>query len=139
MRVLLDECLPARLRHVISISSLFLALFLTGCAYELHPYNTPSSQKLRVRASSPERYILCVAGEHQYFIPADGRITFEVPSLPRGCAVYLFGVVKVKDSTSEKVQAIHLLRDGKVVRKLSLTQLRGLPVDAEGNHLVVLR
>ena len=79
-----------------------------------------------------------VADTQDYPVASDGRVTFDVPQLPRGCATYFLGV-KVSDSRSEDVQAIHLLRDGAVVRRLSLAQIDKLPVDAEGYHTGVLR
>ena len=127
------------IRHALSVSSLLFVLLSTGCAFALHPYNTPSQQKLRVQASAPERCGVRVADAQDYPVAADGRVTFDVPRLPRGCAVYLFGTVKVKDSRSEDVRAMHLLRDGAVARKFSLTQIDKLPVDSEGYHIVVLR
>lgn len=80
-----------------------------------------------------------VADKRNYPVATDGRVTIDVPQLPRGCAVRLFGVIKVSDSRSEDVRAIHLLKDGTVVRKFSLTQLCQLPVDSEGYRTVVLR
>jgi hypothetical protein len=72
-------------------------------------------------------------------VAADGFVSFEVPPLPRGCAVYLFGLVKVADHRSEDVQAIQILKDGDVVRRLSLNQLSELPVGPDGIRVVALK
>jgi hypothetical protein len=113
-------------------------LALTGCVHALHPQNARSEQTLRIQASSSERYTVRVDGGQNYPVAQDGRATFEVPPLPRGCAVYLFGLVKVSDSRPEDVRAIHVLRGTQVVRKLSLNQLVRLPVDTRGTHLLTL-
>jgi hypothetical protein len=126
------------IRRALSIPSLCFLLFTTGCVRALHPYNSPSQQKLCVQSSLPTRFVIRVADSQEYPVAADGRVTFEVPQLPRGCAVYCLGV-KVSDSRSEDVPAIHVLRDGSVVRRLSLAQIDKLPVDTEGYHMVVLK
>ena len=66
-------------------------------------------------------------------------MSFEVPSLQRGCDAYLFGALKVRDGSPENVRAIHVIKNGKVVRKFSLSELGKLPVDCEGYHVLVLR
>jgi hypothetical protein len=126
------------IRCALSILSLCFLLFATGCVHALHPYNSPSQQKICVQSPSPDHLVIRVADTQDYPVASDGRVTFDVPRLPRGCAVYFLGV-KVSDSRSEDVRAIHLLRDGSVVRRLSLAQIDKLPVDAEGYHTVVLR
>jgi hypothetical protein len=127
------------MRHALPILSFCFLLLATGCAYSVHPYNSPSHQKIRVQSASPEHFVVRVTDTQDYPVAADGRVTFDVPHLPRGCAVYLFGAVKVADSRSEDVRAIHLLSDGAVVRKLSLRQLGKLPVDSEGYRTISLR
>jgi hypothetical protein len=129
----------AAMRRALLISSLLPLLLMAGCVHALRPYNTPSQQKLHVRAASPTNCVVRVADEESFPVAADGRVTFHVPCLPRGCDTYVFGVVKISDGSPEKVPAIHVLRDGKIVRKLSLAKLGKLPVDAEGYHILVLR
>lgn len=127
------------MRLALAIFSFLPLLLLTGCVPALRPYNTPSQQKLDVRIATPTNCVVRVADAQTLPVAADGRVTFEVPRLPRGCDTYLFGVVKVADGSPENVRAIHVLRNGKIVRKLSLTQLGRLPVDVEGYHILVLR
>ena len=127
------------MQRALAILSLLPLLFLTGCVDALRPYNTPSQQKLDVQASSPTNCVIRVANEQTFPVAADGRVTFDVPRLPRGCDTYLLGVVKIGDGSPENVQAIHVLRDGKIIRKLSLIQIGTLPTDAEGYHILVLR
>jgi hypothetical protein len=127
------------MRHVPSILSTIVVLFLTGCVYTLRPYNTPSQQKIRVQVSVPTNCSVRVTDSQDFPLAADGRVIFNVPRLPRGDAVYLFGAVKIRDGKPEDVPAIHLMQDGKIVRNFSLTQLDKLPVDADGYHIVVLK
>ena len=105
------------MRYALALSSLSLALLLTGCVHALHPYNSPSQQRLHVHAKSPERYVVRVADSQDYPVAADGRVTFDIPRLPRGCAVYLSEWLRLADSKSEDVRAIQLLSEGTVVRK----------------------
>jgi len=86
----------------------------------------------------PVRYAVRVEDGESYRVAADGRVGFEVPPLPRGCAVYLFGLVKVADHRSEDVQAIQVLKDGGVVRRLSLNELSELPVESDGTRVLTL-
>jgi hypothetical protein len=104
----------------------------------LRPYNTPTQQKLYLQAATPTNCVIRVAEARTFAVAADGRVTFDVPRLTPGCDTYLFGV-KIADGSPENFQAIHVLRDGKIVRKLSLTQLGRLPVDADGYRILILR
>jgi hypothetical protein len=127
------------MRRALSILSLLPLLSLTGCVIALRPYNTPSQQKLHVRTSTPTNCVIRVADAQLFPVAADGRVTFDVPQLPRGCDTFLFGVIKIGDGGPENVRAIHVLRHGKIVRKLSLAQFGRLPMDAEGYHILVFR
>ena len=114
-----------------------LVVLLCGCAYSLHPYNTPSVQSLKIVNDSPQQYIVRVddkLGNEQkdYLVGSDGVVSFQVPSLPRGCAVRLFGVIKIADHQPEDVKAILLIKDEQTVRELSLNDISHLPADSNG-------
>jgi hypothetical protein len=113
-----------------------LCILLSGCLTALHPYNQPTQAKLRLLSAKPEQYTIRVADTTDYSVDGDGRALVNVPQLERGCATYLFGIVKVKDSSSEDVPAIHVQKDGRIIQKLSLNDLAKLPVDSEGYRLV---
>ena len=117
-------------------SLVVLSALLCGCVNALRPYNQPSQQKVRVQSPTPLRYTVRVADKTNYPVAPDGRVTLDVPRLERGCATYLFGVVKVNDGSPYDVPAIHLNRDGRTIRKLSLNDLAKLPVDEQGYRLV---
>ena len=80
-----------------------------------------------------------MADATDYPVPADGRVTIEVPPLERGCAWYLFGFIKVKDHSPYDVKAIHVTKGQKVLSKLSLNQVAKLPVDDAGYQLIKIR
>jgi len=133
-----SDCRNASARQL-RVASLVLCVLLCGCVTVLHPYNQPSKEKLRLQSPTPQQYTIRVADKTEYQVAADGRVTVDVPQLERGCATYLLGVVKVKDSPSEDVPAIHLKKDGRIVRKLSLNDIAKLPVDDEGYRLVKVK
>jgi hypothetical protein len=122
---------------VLPFLSLCLPWLATGCVYSLHPYKSPSQHKICIQGASPERFVVRVADRQIYPVAIDGRVRIDIPQLPRGCAVSLFGVFKLSDSGPEDVRAIHLLKDGTVVRMISLKQLRKFPVDSDGYHKIV--
>jgi hypothetical protein len=123
-----------------ALATALLVAFLTaGCVHSLHPYNAPSTQSLRIQAPAPERYSIRVAEGQSYAVAPDGRVSFAVPALPRGCSTYLFGVVKVADHRAEDVPAVHVLRQGQVVRRLSLNQIAQLPVGSDSTHVLALQ
>jgi hypothetical protein len=130
---------PFVLRTAAHLLTLLALLLLTGCVYALRPYNSPSQQRLHLITTSPERYLVRVAGTQDYPVASNGHVMFDVPRLPRGCAVYLFGIMKIADAKSEDVRAIQLLREGKMIRKLSLRQIDKLPADGDGYHSIILR
>ena len=121
------------------LTALLIVLSATGCAYHLCLYNTPSHHQLKVQANSPGIYVVRVADTQEYTVAPDGRVSFDVPALPRGCDTYLFDVIKIGDGSPENVRAIQLLKDGKVVRKFSLKQLAHLPCDSDGYRTVKVR
>ena len=110
-------------------------LALCGCVHVLRPYNRLSEQKVRVQSPNPQQYSVKVADEAAVPIPADGRITIQVPRLERGCAVRIFGV-QIKDYSAYDLPAIRLNRGKRTVRRLSLNDLSKLPVDEQGYRLL---
>jgi hypothetical protein len=72
-------------------------------------------------------------------VPRDGQVAFEVPRLPRGCTVYFLGLVKVADHRSEEGRGIQVIRDGRVLRRLSLNQISELPAGPDGTRVLQLK
>lgn len=116
-----------------------LAGCLTGCVYALRPSNPTTPQTLQIEAPKPERYAIRVDDAQPHQVASDGNVSFEVPPLQSGCAVYLCGLVKVADQRSEDVRAIQVFEGGQVVRRLSLNQISKLPIGPEGSHILKLK
>jgi hypothetical protein len=127
------------MRNALAVGVSLVAVATTGCVYSLNPYNAPSRQALQIRAPAPDRYTIRVAEGPSFAVGADGRVSFEVPTLPRECSAYLFGVVKVADHRAEDVPAIHVFRDGELVRRLSLNQIGSLPLSSDSTHILTLQ
>lgn len=107
-----------------------------GCVHVSKPYNQPSEEKLRIQATNPQELVVQVDQRAGTPVPPDGRVIVNVPALERGCATYLFGVVKVKENSPYDVPAIQVRRGEHIIRKLSINDLAKLPVDEQGYLLV---
>ena len=121
-----------------SLIVLGLVLSLSGCVCALQCYNKPGSEKLHVVAARRAQYAIRINDRPEVAVPVDGRVVVDMPVLPRGCSVYVFGIIKVTDGRPERVRAVHILRDGKVVRRLSLRAIHDLPLDPDGYRIVKL-
>jgi hypothetical protein len=111
----------------------------SGCAYRLPVSNVPSKQRLMIVAKSPERYMVRVdaSGTGEFPVASDGRVTIDVPRLPRACSVYLFDRIKISGGVKPLTsKSIHLLDRGNLAAKLSLADIAKLPSDASGYHLL---
>ena len=129
-----------RRNRLILVAVFFVCCFcLSGCKHVLHPYNQPSQEKVCIRSEARQQYTIEVADKSVYQVPLNGRVVVEVPRLQRGCATYLFGILKVSDSSSYDAVAIRLKKDGRSVRELSLNDLLKLPVDEAGYRVITVK
>ena len=111
----------------------------SGCAYRLPVSNIPSQQHLRIVARSPERYVVRVktADSADFPVASDGRVTIDMPRLPRACSVYLFDRIRLSSGVKPLItKAIQLLDSGNVATKLSLAEIAKLPADTSGYHML---
>lgn len=115
---------------------LIVCAALAGCIHADLPYNEPSQQKVRLDSQTPQAYTVQVADKAETPVGSDGRVIVDVPRVGRGYKTYLFGVAKVNERSAEDIPAISVKRNGSTVRKLSLSELKGLPSDSEGYRLV---
>jgi hypothetical protein len=119
---------------------MLLASTLVGCAYALPPVTLPTQVRLKIVAKSPDVYDarLRITEPHEYRVPADGRVTLDVPTYRAGCSVYLFGKLRMPNhSDPYTAKTLDLLAGGKIVQQLSLKNISTLPVDADGYHILV--
>jgi hypothetical protein len=110
-----------------------------SCAYRLPPPSPPGHYRLRLVAKSPERYVLRTPtmNTKEYQVPADGRVTLDVPGSRRGCGVYLFNWIRVSSGYDPfGARTVDLSTASRPRRKLSFNELFRLPQDAEGYHLL---
>jgi hypothetical protein len=110
-----------------------------GCAYRLPPVNPPGHYRLRLVASSPENYVISVQtlDVREYQVPADGRMTLDVPASRPGCSVYLFDRIRLREGDDPFARkTVHLASAGGYSRDLSFNELFKLPQDGEGYHLL---
>jgi hypothetical protein len=80
-----------------------------------------------------------VVETNRYDFTPDGRTVFAVPPLPRGCSVYLFGLLKVRESSAYDVKAVKLLKNDRVVRRFSLNEIDRLPRDEAGSFVIAIK
>ena len=116
------------------------ALVFNGCTLVLPGYNAPFSEKMVILAKDPAAVAVQVEGSGLGLMPVaeDGRLVIEFPVLPRECSTYVVGM-RVKDHSVEARKIILLVRDGRVVRKLSVNQLRRLAKDDQEFYMVSVR
>ena len=115
-------------------------LVIFGAALALPAYNIPGQYRLHVATKSPEEYVVCVAAmtsTNDFPVSPDGAVTLDVPRLPRSCSWMFFGF-SITDGSPKSLKAIHIMRDGRVIRRLSLRQIEALPLDSRGARQIRL-
>lgn len=120
---------------------LLIAGVLGGCALALPAYNRPFKVHVVVVAPEPERYEVVIDGSDHSLEPVseDGRVTLQFPVLPRYCDPYLFGAIRLRDRSVENRKIVRFVRDGRVVKRLSVNQIRRFPEDSTGRHRIPVR
>ena|SRR5665811_337302 len=130
-------CSQVRLSLALQVVAI---LSLTGCAYRMAaPLVQSSPERLRVVASAPENYYVLIRSKPHQLGP-DGRITFDLQMIHRGCSVYLFDRIpirRVPAPTKEKV--VFVMIGKRTLAKLSVRDLSKLPLDSGGFRLLTLR
>jgi len=120
---------------------LMLIVTLAGCSYALPPVTRPTQVRLKIVANSPEIYSarLRIGEPHEYRVPADGRVTLDVPGYRAGCTVNLLGILNLPNHLDPyTAKTLDLSTGGKTTRQLSLEKVSALPLDADGYHLLRL-
>ena len=123
----------------LAVALLIGCLAVGGCSLGLPPYNEPFQERIHVIAASPEAISIRIDGGDQgpSAVPKDGRTVVSVPVLPRECSTYLLGL-RIKDRSVEARPIIQFVRDGRVIRVLSVNALREMPSDPAGYREVRL-
>src|SRR4051812_30702164 len=124
-----------RERLVGFVAHAFILLAAAGCVYRLPSHNMPSTQKLRIVSNVQRRWRVQVNADKMFEYPVadDGRVSFDVPRLPRADDVYFLDVIKVRSGTHPCcAKAITVVENSHIVKKLSLMDISQLPLDVDG-------
>jgi len=72
-----------------------------------------------------------------YQVSADGRVVIGIPSNRPTCGVYLFDWIKVSGGSDPSgAWMVTVSSGGKALKKVTVKQVRELPRDSEGYHLL---
>lgn len=117
---------------------LVLPFLVSGCAIAKRVGSPSTEVALRVRTAQPQHYLVRVAGQQSadYPVAADGLVKFTVPAFAGGCDMYLFDVIKIQDGSAEKLRVVEVRHEGRVIRRLSLSQIANLMRDEAGYSIV---
>jgi len=110
-----------------------------GLNLGLPPYNAPSTHNLVLNVNGHRTYKIQVQSTMLIDFPVskDGRVTVDIPVLPRSCSWRWFGLTIVDRSPYGR-RVIQVVCDGKVMRRLSIRELEKLPLDESGAHKLKL-
>ena len=114
-------------------------VLIFGTALALPKYNVPTSYRLAVATERSHHYVVRVIGSEaaDFLVATDGRVTIDVPRLPRSCSWVCLGIT-IRDGSPYNSKIIQVLRDGKIVRRLSLRQLEQMRLGGSGDRKIVL-
>jgi hypothetical protein len=93
-------------------------------------------------ASSPERYVVHVKASDttEFPVASDGRVTIDIPRLPRACSVYLFDRIRISGGVKPLTEkSVQLFDSGSIAAKLSLAEIAKLPSDPSGYHILKMK
>jgi len=124
---------------LLSLAWLFvISTLLAGCIYSRRP--GPYPVRLRLDTKTPELYRIQLAlrEPREFSLDVDGRVSFTLSPVRQGRDWYWFGAGRLTDGSGWGDPVIHVLREGRVVRKLSLREIHKLPVVAPADHLLTL-
>jgi hypothetical protein len=66
-------------------------------------------------------------------VSGSGEALVDIPALPRGCSLVCLGI-KLQDGSPYNRKGIEVVRDDRVVCRLSLRQIERLPADSAGRR-----
>lgn len=129
------------MRWVFSLLAIVIvgSLAVAGAALVLPAYNIPAQYRLGLAGNETSGFVVRVVGSatNDFPVAQNGEVTIDVPRLPRACSWMWFGII-LRDGSPESRKAIHVLRDGRVIRWLSLRQLDCMPLDSAGTWQIRL-
>jgi hypothetical protein len=131
------------LRTILKFGSFILLATVVAAAIgmvrALPAYNVPATYHIIIDSVSPELYTIQVRGyENKTFcVGKDGQAKIDVPVLPRKCSWMCFGFMIV-DGSPKATKVIWIIRNGTVLRRLSVRDLERIPPDPSGAKTIKL-
>jgi hypothetical protein len=116
------------------LALLALGLLNSGCVCVLRCGSPATEVKLRLDTLQTQDWSVRIATEppSTHSVAPTGCVEFTVRAMRGSCDYYLFGCLKTRDGSAEAVPVVEVVRDGRVLRKLSLDDIAKLPRDAAG-------
>ena len=117
-----------------------VALSQTGCGTACGPIRTLPAQRLSLVTPSPSSYTIrvrpTVGAPIDTPVPMDGRVAFDVPVTSRDSTIFCFGLPVYHYPPPDTLRIIRVLRGDQTVRKMSAQEIRRLPADTDGYHIL---
>ena len=108
-----------------------------GTIWAMEKGSPPAQYRLLITTDQPMKCVLRVVWPHtnSFSVSANGEGLVDIPALPHGCSLVCLGL-KLRDGSPYNRKVVEVVRDGQVVRRLSLQQIEYLPKDtSERRHL----
>jgi len=119
------------------IQFLVCLLCLNGCS-SVSYMNPAFKGKLALDAQDPAAYEIKIDSEGiPIEIPQDGHLEISIPE-KKGCTSYFLGI-RLSGPRAQNKKSILIIRNEKIVKKMSIAQLRKLPVDASGYRVIRIK
>jgi hypothetical protein len=131
------------MRAILTILAILVAVIATlffGTNYAMERGSLPAQYRIMLSSDSPTNCVIRVTWwtrTNEFFVSKDGEVLVDVPALPHGCSLVCLGI-RLSDISPRNKQIIDVVRDGRIVRRLSLRQLEQLPSDASGTRRLSL-
>jgi len=114
------------------LEAVALAAFF-GTIYAMQKGSPPKQSRVLVINDQPTNFMVRVVSPrtNEFIVSKSGETLVDVPALPHGCSLVCLGIT-LSDGSPYNRKVIEVLRDGRIVRRLSLRQMERLPTDASG-------
>jgi hypothetical protein len=130
------------MRAALAMMGVAVAVAVTahfGIIWAMEKGSPAVQYRVFIATEGPTNYVIRVVWPHTntFSISTDGEGLIDIPALPRGCSLVCLGM-KLQDGSPYNWKVIEVLRDGRVVRRLSLRQIDRLPADTSGRRTLSL-
>ncbi len=135
----LNVSMVATIKLVLLAAAVAAVIAAAGTARVLPAYNTPATYRLHLVSEPMQQYTVEVRGSKVTSFPVtvEGRVTIEVPVLPRRCSWVCFGI-RILDGSPKTRKAVVVTNNGRVVRRFSTQQLERLQQNASNERVIKL-